>query len=289
MYRNILVPLDGSEVAELVLPHAQHLAQSFNATLELISTVAPPEGIPADITSTLISERESYLQRVAESLQQDFRTTFSVTTGRPVEVIIKQAEARDGTLVVIATHGYTGSKRWFQGGVALKIVQHTKAPVLMIPAKAMNPEGGPVELQNLIVPLDGSPVAEQVLPHVVSLCKLLNMELILVRAYNPHFPGSSIRMHEISEIVHDSAENYLNEKVSQLEREGLRRISYKVLRGISAEQITDLAIETPNSLTAMCTHGKHGLGRGVLGHVTSSVIHCAEEPVLIIHGPDHMD
>ena len=198
MYRKILVPLDGSEVSELVLPHAQHIAQSFNATLELISTVATPEGIPADITSTLISERERYLQRVAESLQQDFRTTFTVTTGHPAEVIIKQAEARDGTLVVIATHGHTGAKRWFLGGVALKIVQHTKVPVLMIPAKAMNPEGGPVELQNLIAPLDGSPVAEQVLPHVVSLCKLLNMELILVRAYNPHFPGSSIRMHDIS-------------------------------------------------------------------------------------------
>lgn len=289
MYKKILVPLDGSDVSELVLPHAQHVAESFNAKLELISAVATPEGLPVDITSTLISEREDYLQRMAKSLPQDLGPTFTVTTGHAAEVIIKEAEAQDGTLVVIATHGYTGPKRWFLGGVALKVVQHTTAPVLMIPAKAMNPEGGPVEFHNLIAPLDGSPVAEHVLPHVVSLCKLMDMELILVRAYNPRFPGTSIRMHEVSEIVHDSAENYLKEKISQLEGQGLKNISYRVLRGISAEQITDLAIETPNSLTAMCTHGKHGLGRGVLGHVTSSVIHSAEEPVLIIHGPDHED
>ena len=287
MYIKIWVPLDGSDVSELVLPHAQRLAQSFNVTLELISVVVVPEGVPVDVTSTLISERNSYLQRITESLPQSLAPKFTVTMGHPAEVIIKQAEARDGALIVIATHGYTGPKRWFLGGVALKVVQHTKTPVLMIPAKAMNPEGGPVEFHTLIAPLDGSPVAEHVLPHAVSLCKSLNMELILARAYNPQFPGASIRMHEISEIVHDAAENYLKEKVSQLEGEGLRKVSYKVLRGISAEQITDLAIETPNSLTAMCAHGKHGLGRGTLGHVASSVIHCAEEPVLIIHGPDH--
>jgi nucleotide-binding universal stress UspA family protein len=289
MYKKILVPLDGSNVGELTLPHARHLAESFSATLELFSAVDIPDGVPADIASSLISERETYLDGVVESLPETLEPKSTVATGHPAEAIIEAANVEDGTLVAIGTHGYTGPKRWFHGGVALKVVQQARVPVFMIPAKAMELEGEDVEFRYLIAPLDGSTVAERVLPHVVSLCRAMDMELILVRVYNPRFPGANIRMHKITEIVHDTAEIYLKEKVEDLAGEGLKKVSYKVLRGISAEAVTDLAIETPNSLTAMCAHGKHGLGREVLGHVTSSVIHCAEEPVLIIHGRDHED
>lgn len=110
------------------------------------------------------------------------------------------------------------------------------------------------------------------------------MELILVRSYNPSFPGTSVRMHDVSQIVHDAAENYVKEKARELQGAGLRNISYEVLRGVPAEQITDLALATPNSLTAMCTHGRHGVSRWLLGSVTNAVLHCAEEPVLVVRG-----
>ena len=125
-------------------------------------------------------------------------------------------------------------------------------------------------------------MAEHILPHVVSLCKILDMELILVRAYHPSFPGTSIRMYDISKIVHDAAENYIEEKARQLQGEGLKKVSYKVLRGAPSEQITDFALETPNSLTAMCTQGKHGLGRLELGSVTN-----ARHPLYGRAGLDH--
>jgi nucleotide-binding universal stress UspA family protein len=111
------------------------------------------------------------------------------------------------------------------------------------------------------------------------------MELIVIRAYNPRFPGASIRMHEISQIVHDAAENYVVKMAGQLQNEGVKKVSCKVLRGIPAEQITDFALATPRSLTAMCTHGKHGVGRWVLGSVTDAVIHSSAEPVLVIRSP----
>ena len=111
------------------------------------------------------------------------------------------------------------------------------------------------------------------------------MEVILLRAYNPRFPGSTIRMHEVSRIVHDSAENYLEEKVRQLQDKGLKKLSYNIVRGILSDKITDFAIDTPNSLTAMCTHGRHGVSRWLLGSVTHAVIQCMEEPVLIVRAP----
>ncbi len=286
MYKRILVPLNGSELSERVLPHAQHLGQAFGASVELVYAVAAIEDIPDKVAAEVARDADAYLKKIADAFPAGLKPTYSVKTGPAAEVIASQAAATEGTLVVMSTHGYTGPKRWMLGSVAHKVAQTLTTPVLLLPVKATAPNGGPVEFKNLIAPLDGSVAAEYILPHVISICKILNMELILVRAYHPHFPGTSIRMHDISKIVHDAAENYIEDKARQLQGEGLKNVTYKVLRGVPSEQITDFALETPNSLTAMCTHGKHGIGRLGLGSVTNAVIHSTEEPVLILRGPD---
>ncbi len=285
MYSRVLVPLDGSSLSERVLPQAQHLAESFNAQINLVYAV--PHGgdeIPGKITDEVRGEGESYLQRIADSLPAELKPSCVVKAGQPAEVILKQAEAQEGTIITMATHGYSGVQRVLLGSIAHKVVQAANMPVLLIPAGARSPDGGPVKLEKVVVPLDGSPLAEQVLPIVVSLCKTLNMELVLLRAYHPNFPGSTIRMREVSKIVRESAEIYIKSKAEELEGEGLERVSYAALRGIPAQQITDFAIEAPNSITAMCTHGRHGVGRWLLGSVTEAVIHSSQEPVLVIRG-----
>lgn len=281
MYARILLPLDGSPLSQLALPYAQMLGEAFNASVELVFCTET-EDVPETIASEIRQDAEDDLRQIAASLPKALRTRLTVQPGNPPEVILEQAQAEEGTLIVMATHGYSGPQRWFLGSVAHKVVQAAENPVLLIPIGAKSPEGGPVEFARVIVPLDGSPVAEQVLPHVVSLCKALDMEMILARAYNPNFPGSSIRMREVTKIVHDAAEEYMKEALKHMQGEGLTKISYQVLRGIPAQRITDLALETPNSLTALCTHGRHGIGRWVLGSVTDAVIHCSEEPVLVI-------
>jgi len=286
MYARILVPLDGSTQSEQVLHYVKHLAQTFNATVDLVSAVEQQSDVPDSLVKDLERERQAYLQGVASSLPAELKAGSIVETGRRAEVVIlEQAEANDATLIVMGTRGFSGLKRLMLGSVAHKVVQAATTPVLLIPPEAKSPEGGPVEFKRMIVPLDGSVLAEHVLPYAVSAAKALDMELILLRAYNPRFPGSTVRMHEVSKIVHDSAENYLKEKVRQLQAEGFARVSYKTVRGIPSEQITDFAIETPNSVTAMCTHGRYGVGRWLLGGVTHAVIHCLEEPVLVVRAP----
>lgn len=288
MYKRILVPLDGSVLSERVLPLARQLAQSFGSIIDLIYVVQQPsEEISEEVTPQDEENGNDYLGKIAKSISADIegiKAEYSVQTGYPASMIIEQAESQDKTLILMSTHGYSGLQRLLLGSVAGKVVQASKTPVLLVPAGAQNAEGQLVEFKRVIVPLDGSKLAECVLPFVINLCKLLDMELILVRAYHPNFPGSSIRMHDVSQIVHDSAENYVKEKVQQLQNKGLKKVSYKVLRGLPAEQITDFAIETENSLTAMSTHGRHGIGRWMLGSVTDAVIHCSEEPVLVFRG-----
>jgi len=284
MFDHILIPLDGSSLAEQVLPYGQQIADVCGARIELIGAVLG-EDLPEDAIAEAERERCDYLERTAKSLPARFNPTWLCRRGRPAEVIVDHAGGDAGTLVAMATHGRSGMQRWFLGSVAHKVVQAADTPVLLLPSGATSPSGGPVEFKRIIVPLDGSTLAEHVLEHAATLCLCLDMEMILVRAYNPRFPGSTVRMQEVSRIVHDAAENYLKDMQRRLQARGLRNLSYKVLRGVPAEQITDFALETPNSLTAMCTHGRHGVGRWLLGSVTDAVIHSAEEPVLVIRAP----
>ncbi len=287
MYKRILVPLDGSDLSESALPYAQQLAEAFSTVIDLVYAVPTDFGaeVPNQVTKEVKQDAEAYLLRIADSLPKTMRPRFHVNSGHPAEVIIDEAENQNDTLVVMATHGYSGLKRWVLGSVAHKVVQVVKTPVLLIPAGAKSPDDGPVKLHRVVVPLDGSVLAENILPPIMGFCAALELELVLVRAYNPMFPGSSIRMHDISKIVHDSAENYIKGKAAEIQGMCEKEIKYAVLRGIPAEQITDFSLQTPNSFTAMCTHGRHGPGRWMLGSVTDAVIHCSEEPVLVIRGP----
>jgi nucleotide-binding universal stress UspA family protein len=290
MFKRILVPLDGSALSEKVLPIARQLADSFGSDIDLVYIIpTPADEIPEELTGQAIRDGEGYLKEMAESLSADVdknRIGYSVQVGHPASKIIEQSETKEETLILMSTHGYTGLQRLLLGSVAGKVVQAAATPVLLIPAATKSPEGGPVEFKRVIMPLDGSKIAESVVPYVVSLCKMLDLELIVLRSYHPNFPGSSVRMHDVSKIVHDSAENYVKEKVKQLKNEGLERVSHKVLRGLAAQQINDYVLKTPNSITAMCTHGRHGVGRWMLGSVTNNVIHSSEWPVLVIRGTD---
>lgn len=286
MFKRVLVPLDGSALAERVIPIAECIAEYFDSSIELIYVVpTASEDVPEGITSQAHEQAETYLTGMVDTLSAKKaakKVSASVLKGYPASVIIEQAESQDDTLILMSTHGYSGVQRLLLGSVADKVVQATKTPVLLVPAGAKNPKGDLVEFKRLIVPLDGSELAETILPYAVGLCKTLGMELILARSYHPNFPGTSIRMHDVSKIVHDSAENYIKDKAEQLRKEGVDKVSYKVMKGLAAEEITDLAIETPNSVTALCSHGRHGISRWMLGSVANAVIHCAEEPVLVI-------
>jgi nucleotide-binding universal stress UspA family protein len=288
MFDHVLIPLDGSSLAEQVLPYGKQIAEVCGARIELIGAVERGD-LPEDAVAEVEKERCGYLKRIAESLPAKYSPSWLCQRGRPADVIVDHAGGDPATLIAMATHGYSGIQRWALGSVAHKVVQAASAPVLLLPIGATSPSGGPVEFERIIVPLDGSSMAEQILDHAVELCRCLNMELILVRAFNTSFPGSTIRMKEVTAIVHDAAENYLKDMQQRVKAAGLKNVSYKVLQGVAAEQITDFALQTPNSLTAMCTHGRHGIGRWLLGSVTDAVIHSSEEPVLVIRARGETD
>ena len=144
MYKKILVPLDGSELAKKALDEAEKLANCFGAEIVLFEVVPfmPIYGSPELVTPLIVDEKqkeaaEKYLVNLSEELKKKgFRATAVVRTGQQVAVeIIDFAKESGANLIVMCTHGRSGISRWVLGSVALKVLTRAETPILLIRSK----------------------------------------------------------------------------------------------------------------------------------------------------------
>jgi nucleotide-binding universal stress UspA family protein len=295
VYTRMLIPLDGSQAAEQVLPYARFLAKGLAIPVELLEVIDPdalaglanPER--GRYLDTLLTERtassRAYLQTVAGSLQgSDVRPL--VQTGKPEDVLIEHAAADKGALIVMASHGRSGIQRWLLGSVADKVLHGAANHVLLIHASDTGETSGEAVLKKVLVPLDGSSLAEQVLPWVVDLAKKMTLDVILSRAYALPLALSLDEYGTYTEQLigrlEADAREYLATRVEDLKQRGIENVSSVVDVGYGAGEIIKLARETPDNFVAMCTHGRSGIRRWVLGSVTERVVRHCGDPVLII-------
>jgi nucleotide-binding universal stress UspA family protein len=144
MYQRIVVPLDGSELGEQALPHAEELARQNGAPLHLVRVVEPP-GSEGGIGLTMYAatgvaapamedDAEAYLDRVGQALtKRGVIATTELLHGRAAPAVV--AASRPGDVIVVATHGHTGLTRWYLGSVAEELVRHAPVPVLLVRAQ----------------------------------------------------------------------------------------------------------------------------------------------------------
>ena len=295
MYTRMLIPLDGSKVAEQVLPYARFLARALTISVELLEVVDPealnllanPE--QGRYIDTLLAEkkesRKTYLEAIARSFQAA-RIKCFVEAGKAEEVIIEKAATDKETLVVMATHGRSGIQRWLLGSVAEKVLHGAANHMLLVRAREGGAVNGEAGLTTVVVPLDGSALAEQVLPHVVDLAKKLKAKLILMRAYAlpPAVSANEYGtyMEELVKHLESEALDYLAGKVKEASAMGLKNVEPVACFGYGAEEIIKLGRQTSDNFIAMCTHGRSGVKRWVLGSVTERVVQHSGDPVLII-------
>ncbi len=296
MYTKILIPLDGSTVAEQVLPYVRFLADGLDVPVELLSVVDIEElacQMSAEKRRSLDVMLEENVCRCGEYLKGVAQTfprasvSFAVEKGRAAEVIIAKAVADKQTLITMATHGRSGINRWLLGSVAEKVLRASANPLLLVRAKAEVKAEGQLTLKSIVVPLDGSEVAESVLPTVLEMAKKLNMEIVLFRAVNvPYSVFGGVREHftivnELLGSIKGEAHDYLKRKTEELKKQGTK-VSYVLKQGTGADQIISLGRNTPDNLIAMCTHGWSGAKAWVLGSVTETVVRHSGDPVLVI-------
>lgn len=286
MYTRILVPLDGSSFSEQILPYAGVFAEAFGVPVELLRVNDPDIRPPFWPT---LPGRE-YLKQVAtRCLSVSLRVDHVEESGKPAAVIVERAKRDPACLIAMATHGLSGARRWLLGSVASKVAHTTTNPLLFIRPSDGHDPAKSIKLKTVFVPLDGSGLAEKVLPHVIVLAKKMKLEMHLLRVYllptDAYMVGDEVYRQALGEqkdLIKKDAETYLEGKIEEFRADGLDRVVWTAIEGDAASEIIDLACKTPNNLVAMSSHGGSGIAQWVFGSVTEKVIHHSRDPVLVI-------
>ena len=297
MYSKMLIPLDGSKTAEKVLPYARYLAGKFKVPVELLAVIDIAEmatHISAEKVrhlDTMIEDgvraSTTYLRGIATTFR-DAKVTCTVEKGRAEDTIIEKSEADAGMLITMATHGRSGLNRFLLGSVAEKVLRGSANPLLLIRATEEAKGEGEEKLASIVVPLDGSELAESVLPMVATMAKKLDLEVVLFRAYHISYnayagdDGYMVNYDELIASVRDEANDYLEKKVAEVKKLGVAKVSAATKEGFAGDEIIALGRKTPDNLIAMCSHGRSGMKRWMLGSVTETVVRHSGDPVLVV-------
>ena len=284
--QRILVPLDGSMLAEAALPTAVEIAKTGGA-IRLVRAVEAPAvsgGDPIEAQIRVVSEAESYLAQIEKRVRAEgVPVSSSVWYGSPAETILEATDGVEADLVVMSTHGRSGLNRLFLGSVAETVLRATKKPVLML-----RTQGRSAMFKRVLVPLDGSMLAEDVLPLLTQIAGPLDLELTLLRVLVPIPPvvveGSRYVTVEDTAASVDAAFRYLAPIAAALEATGVR-VTTEVRSGEPVTEILDAAKKTHADLIAMTTHGRTGLGRLIFGSVAEAVLRQSNVPVFLVRGP----
>ena len=161
--------------------------------------------------------------------------------------------------------------------------------MLLVRATEHGKTVGGATLKSLVVPLDGSELAEGVLPAVAELAKTLKLAVVLFRAYNIPYSAYAggegyyaVNYNELLTAMRDEAVDYLEKKAEAVKKMGIAEVSCVAKEGFSADEIISLARQSPDNLIAMCTHGRSGVKRWMLGSVTETVVRHSGGPILVL-------
>ena len=289
MYSKILVPLDGSTLSEGILPYVRSFARVVHASVELLH-VDDPAQPRADVPAM-----QEYLKKIAASFSGITDVKLTMELGKPADMIVDRVAGQPDTLIAMATHGYSGTQRWLLGSVAEKVL-HGATNHLLLVRSAGGDTSGEARLKTVLVPLDGSGLAEEVLSTVTNLAACLELEAVLVHvlvrfyfgspdSFLPMFGAHIPNQKELWAQAGSEASQYLAKKVEQLRAQGLPQVSSVLIEGTAegaAAAIVDLAKKTSDNLVALSTHGRSGIGRWLLGSVTERVVRHTNNPVIVI-------
>ena len=291
MYRTILVPLDGSTLSECALPMAVYLARATKAKIVLVRAAWVPDEPGLDpIASQMWAAREArtYLEGVASNLSAyKVQIETYVPFALPHEGILREIELRHADVVVMSTHGDNAPEPKLFGSVARAVVARCHVPVLLIRMGLGSPTMLPKpNADTLLVPLDGSPFAEAILPYAADLAGTLNWHMVLMHIIIEADQESPLLVeHTDTPAI---AEHYLAEVAARLQPLGLDVRSI-VRVGTPATVVLEESEAAHVGMVVMATHGQTGMREMLFGSVAQDVLHFANTPLLLVRPADLAD
>ena len=308
MFKKILVPLDGSKLAERAIPYAEDLASHFGSEITLINVMTTAEDPETP-------EYKGYISKMAATIEQDVKKSPALPKGEQVSVkllitapsggrthaaeeILDFAAKEKTDLIVMATHGRTGIRRWVLGDTANKVASALNCPVLLIRANAEAPKK--LHLNKILVPLDGSKESEAVLPYVEALAEKaksgINLLTVTELLFNVIAAPSAVGYYGGEGIVRipyndeemkpfvEVSEKYIKNISGKLTGKGIKT-SYEVRVGSAGVEIIEVEEKMHPDMVVMSTHGHSGFGRFDHGSIADKVLHAGNAPLLLVKPP----
>ncbi|HEX2913402.1 MAG TPA: universal stress protein [Chloroflexia bacterium] len=305
MREKLLVPLDGSLLAEQVLPLAIKLVRQLQAVLLLVRACERSEE----------EESLAYLDRVRKTLEdpdlllnmKPGQVHIIARVGEPQAVVNDIAFEEKAAFIIMTTHGRSGLARLLMGSVAIGILRHSECPVLLLhlhgadkldnlelmladPLKALFYH----DYRRIVVTLDNSPDAELVLDSAIKLARLLGAKISLLQVIIPNLPadygypglGYGYDVEAEIQVRSEEVTPYLEKLAQEIRKKGLE--CDVVLRsdlGSAAEQIVRYLSQNQPCIVAMTTHARGTVGHLVLGSVAETVLKESDAPALLVHYP----
>ncbi len=297
MNAQILVPLDGSSFGQQALPLALALARRVQATVHLVKVHVPAAVKPSSCYVYFDDEadhaahdvEEGYLREMETSVRglYGLSTHTAVLSGTVAPALESYIREHSISLVVMSSHGRGGLSRAWLGSVADALVRKIDVPILMVKPSALEVEDLVQDrIDHILVPLDGSALAEQAIAQAVALGGLFDARYTLLQVVSPPFALSAEAMdvplatyHSEVEQLRRSALEYLDRLAAPLRRQSVRVDTAVVVQSQSAPGILEEAGFLHADLIVMGTHGRGGYQRVALGSVADKVLRGASVPV----------
>jgi nucleotide-binding universal stress UspA family protein len=317
MFQRILVPLDGSSFSEISLPCAEEMAGRMNSQLILLNVIEP-------ITARYENTFRYYLDNRAEDLKRHIIENggcdvsveslmvkqgeesdvigsglLDLAIGHPAADIIAVASSQKASLILMATHGYSGFQQFTLSNVADTIIRHCSLPVMLIRPGKLTDANREV-CRNVVVPLDGSQMAEKSISVVEEMADKLvgqEMKVHFIHVVQDGHKASALQPSAtfLTHIAHPAwhmggscgdayfkkAEEYLEDLGQVLTSRGVN-LTCTVCPGKPEVEIPRLASETCAGLVVMCSHSRMGLARLVIGSVADRVLRTVDASLLFL-------
>ena len=299
-FQSILVPLDGSPLAEQVIPLALEIARAARSKVRLVLAHQTPQPPVDPHSSQLYVSTDLAMRKVEREYLNTLRTRLRESSGLQISAVTidgpagptlgKYVQDVGADLVAMTTHGRGGLRGAWLGSVADHLIRSLKIPVIVARAReGMSTLPDPPKIAEILVPLDGSPLAEAALAPASAIAGLFGAELLLVQVVWPLSAGSLLPVPlpsgygtEVLGVERKEAQRYLDGLANDLRDRGVGIRATVVVGHNVAEALLELAHPQRIDLVAIATHGRGGIQRLILGSVADKLIRGAGPPVLVV-------
>jgi nucleotide-binding universal stress UspA family protein len=295
MFKRILVPLDGSSLAECVLPHISAMAKSSQVEVTLLRIIGPVDAAAQAVSVDPLewhihkAEAENYLKEISLKLSEAGITTEIVTLeGKAAETVIEYAHEKGMDLIILSSHGQSGISGWNVSSIVQKIIYRVRTSIMIVRAyQPIVEEVDSLSYRRLVVPLDGSSRAEFALPVVSRIARAHQAEVVVVHVVRePEMPRKTPLTQEDIDLLNNliernryEAEKYLTDLSTRFDAEIHTRllVSNNVISALHSQVEKDIG-----DLVVFSAHGYSGETRWPYGSVVISFIAYGQTPLLVL-------